>query len=201
MIGIYKITNPNGKIYIGQSIDIYRRFKEYNKLYCSQSKKLYNSLNKYGFDNHVFEIIEECLVKDLNIKEEQYILYYNSHIIGLNIKLASKPAWTGKKRPEHSKFLKENGCGLSYERTQAHKDYLKNILSGRKLSQETCNKISQNKTGKGLKPIICDTLFGIEFSSIKEASELLGLNKGNICDVLKGNKIHIKGFVFKYKVW
>ncbi len=32
MIGIYKITNPEGKIYIGQSIDIDRRFKEYKRL-------------------------------------------------------------------------------------------------------------------------------------------------------------------------
>ena len=43
MIGIYKITNPKGKVYIGQSIDINRRFNEYQKMLCSQSKKLYYS--------------------------------------------------------------------------------------------------------------------------------------------------------------
>lgn len=32
IIGIYKITNPKGKSYIGQSINIYRRFKEYKNL-------------------------------------------------------------------------------------------------------------------------------------------------------------------------
>ena len=29
MIGIYKITSPSGKVYIGQSIDIERRWKKY----------------------------------------------------------------------------------------------------------------------------------------------------------------------------
>ena len=201
MIGIYKIINPKGKIYIGQSIDIDRRFNEYKKLQCNQSKKIYNSLKKYGWENHKFEIIEECSIDNLNIKEEEYISYYNSHINGLNIKLASKPSWTGKKRPEHSKFLKENGCGLSYKRTQIHKDNLSHMMKEiwKNKKEEISKKITQNKIGKGIKPIICDTLFGIEFLSLSDASESLGINKGNICEVLKGNRIHIKGLTFRYK--
>ena len=105
-IGIYKITNPKGKIYIGQSINIERRFKEYKKLYCSQSRKLYYSLKKYGVENHLFEIIEECDIILLNEREEYYILLFKSHINGLNIKLASKPAWTGLKRPDHSILMR-----------------------------------------------------------------------------------------------
>jgi len=200
MIGIYKITNPKGKIYIGQSINIERRFKEYKQLQCTQSKKLYNSLQKYGWKQHIFEIVEECSVNLLNEKEEYWIINFNSHIVGLNIKLSSKPLWTGKKRPEHSVFLQENGSGLSYERTQEHKDNLsimmKNVWINKR--EEISKKITQNKIGKGLKPIICTTLFGMKFTSLKEASEILGLNKGNICEVLKGNRKHIKGLVFIY---
>jgi group I intron endonuclease len=200
MIGIYKITNPKGKIYIGQSINIERRFKEYKQLQCTQSKKLYNSLQKYGWKQHIFEIVEECSVDLLNEKEEYWIINFNSHIVGLNIKLSSKPSWTGKKRPEHSVFLQENGSGLSYERTQEHKDNLsimmKNVWINKR--EEISKKITQNKIGKGLKPIICTTLFGMKFTSLKEASEILGLNKGNICEVLKGNRKHIKGLVFIY---
>ena len=36
LIGIYKITSPNDKIYIGQSIDIDRRFIQYQKLKCKK---------------------------------------------------------------------------------------------------------------------------------------------------------------------
>jgi hypothetical protein len=83
-------------------------------------------------------------------------------------------------------------------------DYLKQTTEGKegKLSKkqiEEINKITQNKIGKGIKPIICDTLFGIEFLSLSDASESLGINKGNICEVLKGNRIHIKGLTFRYK--
>ena len=142
MIGIYKITSPTGKIYIGQSIDIERRWNEYKKLSCSQSKKLYNSLKKYKPENHLFEILEECNVDELNSKEEHYILLHNSHINGLNIKLASKPSWTGKKRPEHSKMLKENGCGFQYTRTEEHKNKIKNGNLGKVLTEKNKNEIS-----------------------------------------------------------
>ena len=48
MIGIYKITSPSNKIYIGQSINIERRFNSYKNLsHCKQQIKLYNSLQKY----------------------------------------------------------------------------------------------------------------------------------------------------------
>jgi group I intron endonuclease len=200
MIGIYKIINPKGQIYIGQSIDIERRFKEYKKLYCSQSKKLYYSLKKYGVENHIFEIIEECNIEILNEKEEFYILLFKSHINGLNIKLASKPSWTGKKRPEHSALMKEKKT-LCYIRTEEHKKHISNIMTDvwNIKKEEISKNISIGKTGKGVKPIICPTLFGLEFKSLTEASIILGLNKGNICDVLKGNKNHIKGFTFIYK--
>lgn len=73
MIGIYKITSPSGKTYIGQSIDIDNRWKRYYKrLKCKKQPKLFNSLNKYGFENHIFEIIEECLESELEQKETHH---------------------------------------------------------------------------------------------------------------------------------
>lgn len=66
MIGIYKIISPSGKIYIGQSIDIDRRIYDYILLRCKAQTILYNSLKKHGFNNHVFEIIEECDIDKLN---------------------------------------------------------------------------------------------------------------------------------------
>jgi group I intron endonuclease len=90
MIGIYKITNPNGKIYIGQSINIEKRFISYKKLNCINQPKLYNSFIKYGIDNHTFIILEQCFVEELNIKERYYQIYYNSiNRNGLNCKLTN----------------------------------------------------------------------------------------------------------------
>ena len=77
MIGIYKITSPLGKIYIGQSIDIDYRFYVYKKLKCKQQLRIYNSFLKHGVDNHVFEVIEECNVEFLNERERYWQDYYN----------------------------------------------------------------------------------------------------------------------------
>ena len=86
-IGIYKITSPTGRVYIGQSIDIEKRFKIHQGLYGTKSTKLERSFLKYGVENHKFKIIEECSYKDLNLKEEYWINYYNSIREGLNIEL------------------------------------------------------------------------------------------------------------------
>ncbi|HEC36627.1 hypothetical protein LCGC14_1312370 [marine sediment metagenome] len=46
--GIYKITSPTKKIYIGQSIDINRRKIIYKNILCKLQRKIYNSLKKHG---------------------------------------------------------------------------------------------------------------------------------------------------------
>lgn len=76
MIGIYKITNPNNRVYVGQSQNINSRERNYKKLDCKKQPKLYRSLKKYGYDLHIFEIIEECLFEELNIKERYWQEYY-----------------------------------------------------------------------------------------------------------------------------
>jgi len=85
--GIYKITNPNGKIYIGKSKDIEYRFIQY---YLLDKRvigiKLFNSLQKYGWDNHIFEIIEECDKTQLNEREIYWIQQCGSVENGLNLK-------------------------------------------------------------------------------------------------------------------
>ena len=51
--GIYKITNPNGKEYIGKSKDIEYRFMQYLLLDSRTiGQKIYNSLKKYGTQNY-----------------------------------------------------------------------------------------------------------------------------------------------------
>jgi group I intron endonuclease len=61
MIGIYKIISPTNKIYIGQSIDIEKRwisYKQNNNYQCQT--RLKKSIEKYGIDQHQFIILEEC---------------------------------------------------------------------------------------------------------------------------------------------
>lgn len=58
MVGIYELISPSGKVYVGQSWDIIRRFRVYKNLKCQKQPKLYNSLVKYGWENHRVHIFE-----------------------------------------------------------------------------------------------------------------------------------------------
>lgn len=84
MIGIYKITNQiNGKCYIGKSVDIYNRWIRHRSRAFQEGDQQYNcylyrSIRKYGLDNFIFEIIEECTFEDLNSREIFYIDFYHS---------------------------------------------------------------------------------------------------------------------------
>jgi group I intron endonuclease len=82
MIGIYKITNPNGKIYIGQSVRLQYRKNQYKNLNVSQQPRIYNSIKKYGWENHLFEIIEECSIEYLNEQETYWKQYYLDQVKG-----------------------------------------------------------------------------------------------------------------------
>lgn len=88
MIGIYKITNPNNKVYIGQSVDITTRWNTHRRsIYNKKKTRLINSFLKYGVNNHIFEIVEVCDVLKLNERERHYQDYYNVIEFGLNSKL------------------------------------------------------------------------------------------------------------------
>jgi len=130
MIGIYKITNPKGKIYIGQSRNLLKRETQYakhTKRYCRQLK-LINSIKKYGWNFHIFEIIEICNINELNIKERFWQEYYDSIEKGLNCiytKTNDKPALFGKETRER----------------------MSKSQIGKKLSLDTRNKMSKSKKG------------------------------------------------------
>jgi group I intron endonuclease len=83
MIGIYKITNKNnGMVYIGQSDNIERRLLEHKQ---KRTQTIDNYINVLGIDNFDFEILEECSLKDLDVKEIKYIKKYDSQEKGYNI--------------------------------------------------------------------------------------------------------------------
>lgn len=84
MIGIYKITNIiNDKCYIGQSRDIKKRWISHKNVPFNPNCReyhypLYQAIRKYGLENFSFEVIEECLIEELNEKETFWINRYNS---------------------------------------------------------------------------------------------------------------------------
>jgi len=166
MIGIYKITNPKGKVYIGQAVDVERRWREYEKHLGKGQSRLHYSLKKYGISNHAFEIIENCSEEDLNIRERYWQEYYNVLVEGLNCRLTGTEDKSGKLSDEHKKRISESSKGhklsevtkkrMSESRTGKTKapmsreaiDRAAKTRTGQKRSEETKRKMSEAKKGK-----------------------------------------------------
>lgn len=198
--GIYKITSPSGKIYIGQSKNIEQRFGQYRRLQCKNQKALYNSLIKYGVENHIFEIIIECLLEELNYNELKYIEKIGSYKNGLNMtkggeispmshpEIAAK--MIGKKHSEESKFkrsntLKQNLISGKVQHGMLHKKHSLNTIEKMKTKRILLKPSS--------KKVYC-TLTNKEWLSIKECWEELYCNKfslGHFRSMIKGVKTNI----------
>jgi len=147
--GIYKITSPSKKIYIGKSIDILRRHKQYSKLFCKSQTHLYNSLVKYGFENHKFEIICECEKSDLNDLEKHYIEEFKSFNTeqGLNLRSGGEG---GGICSEETRLKISDGI------IKSEKSFKKGHIpwhKGKKniYSEDTLSKMRGNKNGAGNK--------------------------------------------------
>lgn len=101
IVGIYKITSPKGRVYIGQSSNVLHRWETYKKVLCKGQPRLYMSLLKYGTENHTFEVIEECSIEQLNERERYWQEFYD--VIGrngLNCKLTKTEDKSGKNSEE-----------------------------------------------------------------------------------------------------
>lgn len=126
--GIYKITSPSNKIYIGQSIDIDKRFKDYKSLKSKLQRLLHRSFLKYGVDNHIFEIVEECSIDSLNQRERYWQEYYNvlDTTKGLNLKYTETNDRTGLLSEESKKKVSIGNTGKI--RTAEHKNKISKLL-------------------------------------------------------------------------
>ncbi len=116
MIGIYKITNTvNGKYYIGQSKNIFIRWKTHTQnIQASSSESvirmafakydLREQVSKPGkHGNFIFEIIEECKEEELLAREKDYIEKlkpaYNIALMG------PTPYFVSSKQKQESVFI------------------------------------------------------------------------------------------------
>ncbi len=199
MIGIYKITNPKDKIYIGQTIDFNRRVYQYKMLNCKEQPKLYNSLKKYGFDNHIIELILQCDEIDLTFWERYYQELYNTiENDNLNCFLVTTEDKSGRHTEETKRKMSEAAKGKKKSAEhiaklpQNQKGY-----KGKKRSEETKLKQSLNN-GKARKvyQYTKDNEFIKEWRNVTEAEKAYSIN--NVSGVALGKLKTCGGFKWKY---
>lgn len=146
IIGIYKITSPKNRVYIGQSIDIKKRFSGYKRLDSKAQIRLYNSFLKYGVVNHKFEIIIECDINQLNDLERFYQDLYNVlDKNGLNCRLQGTDDRSGKSSDETCKKIGLSKKGFKHSDESKLKIGL--ASKGKLISEEHKLKISEAQKG------------------------------------------------------
>lgn len=91
MIGIYLITNKvNGKKYVGQSIDIEKRWKDHIRDSKKSEYTIHKAIRKYGVENFEFSVLEECSVDKLDEREIYWISELDTFNNGYNMTLGGE---------------------------------------------------------------------------------------------------------------
>lgn len=214
--GIYKIesTVKPERIYIGSAVTIFNRFAMH-KLNLRQNKhhsvKLQNHVNKYGIEDLVFEILEEC-EKDKLLEREQYYLdtlnpYFNickvaRSCLGIKhteeFKKHNRERQLGEKSPKfgtHYVMSEETKKKLSiankgrFHRKATEEEKLKNSLSkiGKRHSEESYKRAGDKLRGRKRPPMSEKTKELIRQSKLGKPS----WNKGIPNSIEKNLKISI----------
>lgn len=188
IIGIYKITSPSNKVYIGQSWHIKKRFTDYKGNYCKGQKKLWASFKKYDRKNHKFEIVHEL---PSDISQEQltnYEQFYMDMYRAVNIELMNlKEAGAyGKHTAETKEKIRLTSTGrLHSEETKLKMHKPKSKDHARKIGDGHAKKIQQfSRSGEFIQ----------EYKSVKAVSYIT--QQAGVC--ANGKQKTAGGFIWKY---
>jgi group I intron endonuclease len=76
--GIYLIVSPSGGRYVGSSVSLLKRFNRYKNIAVRNQLAIYNSLKKYGPENHTFKVLFYCLPQERYFWERVFGDLYRS---------------------------------------------------------------------------------------------------------------------------
>ena len=205
MVGIYKITNPEGKAYIGYSKKVENRWASHKNAQHKANYKLKESLTKHGGGSHQFEVIEEVDISLLSRGQGDALLrkrerYWIKELDTFNNGLNSNGGGSGcnshteeskRKISEANSKPKPADFGANRKKWQHTEEYKEKVRNAKRRPI-----LMYDKEGN---------LVG-EFPNNQKAADYIGCKKSAIWNVLHGYKspkaltttTHVKGFTFKY---
>lgn len=144
IVGIYKITSPSGRVYIGQSWNIHHRWADYGKRTTKSQPYLNHSFLKYGKKAHSFEVIHELPFdvqqQTLDVYEQLYMDLYRH--CGANLMNIREAGSQGKLSEETKRKVSQSLMG--------HTPWNKGVKGYKVHSDEHKQKLSESL--KGMKP-------------------------------------------------
>jgi group I intron endonuclease len=147
--GIYKITSPTNKIYIGQAVNLNRRLKVYQSLntVLQTQPKIFSSIQKYGSNNHQFEILELCDVNALDFLE-QYHKQLHINLLGWEMSLFCKvnDLGSGPRSEDTIQKMKDSHIGKCH--STETKEKISKSLKGQKKTDEHIKNMSVSLKGR-----------------------------------------------------
>lgn len=148
LCGIYLLRNiVNGKVYVGQSVHVLRRWHEHKKCAKRGDKShLYDAIRKYGADMFEHSVLEACTPERLDEREAYWMSLYDCRNpeCGYNLLPAGQRGRVMDSICRERIASKLRGRKLSDERV--HQMRLASL--GRKHTEETKQKIRQANLGR-----------------------------------------------------
>lgn len=181
---IYRYKNKlNGKVYIGQTVDEYKRIQDH-KFCKGKNTHFHNAIKKYGFDNFEYDVLFEMEFDSINDakivlddRERQFILEHNSFNkdVGYNLTFGG------------------GGSG-GYKHNDEFKTNLSKRVKGVPRSEDVKNKIRLNHTNRIR--VMCEES-GKVYDSIRQCEDDIGVYKGDLRRKLKSGSCVHKGIHYK----
>lgn len=200
--GIYLITNlVNGKQYVGQSINIQRRWYEHKNIKTDYA--ISSALVEYGIENFKFEIIENCLPEFLDEKEIYYINLYNTKAPnGYNLTYGGSQGLRYDYKAIYKKWLEGYCCQELQDLFNCNDKVVHNALLSYNISQEEIySRGNKEKSKKIVAFNIKDKQPLKIFDSIKSAVEYFNIKNSynGIEKALKNSFINkFQGYYWSY---
>lgn len=195
---IYKIENPDGRVYIGRTINIEQRRKSHfpirNKKINTRNKELLASVVKFGAEAHSFSILEE-FESDVNYADGKEMFWIRSFMCNRN------------KWPKMNGFnLTDGGIGIKGMKfSETSKQKMSDSGSVKIFTESHRSNLSKSLTGltrRGKRAIIAYHKNGHvigEYVSMKEASKILNISTASIWMSLNNRTKRPHKYIFKYK--
>lgn len=196
----YRLISDKTKIYIGSAQNLSQRFRQHRyrySIYKGNNSKFYNMINKYGWNNIEYTILEILksisnakIEKNILMEKEQWYLDKYSPSLNINKKAGSMAGY------KHSDIIK-----LKFGDMHRAKSYKRLYKTNIKclVSDETKNKLRLRSRGAPV--LVYDKNLNLvkSFQTIKETGVFVGLSPSSVSKYINEGTIWNNKYYFKLK--